>query len=154
MLLLIAYGNPLRRDDGAGLLLADQLEAALSAAGFGVRRLTVQQLMPELAADIAAPDTDAVVFADARPADDGDDGVRLHALGPYDATPALGHHLLPATVLTYAGRLFGRCPPAWALTVPGVDFGYGDQISPAALTALERASQAFAALIEALPCQK
>ena len=46
--LVIGYGNTLRGDDGVGVLVADALEGWNQA----VRTLSVQQLTPELAADI------------------------------------------------------------------------------------------------------
>ncbi len=46
-LLLIACGNSLRRDDGAGLLLAEIIEREWQSKGIEVQRITVQQLLPD-----------------------------------------------------------------------------------------------------------
>ena len=54
MILIIAYGNPLREDDGAGLVLAEKLETLLRRLAIETRRVEMQQLLPELAAEIAA----------------------------------------------------------------------------------------------------
>ena len=154
MLLLIAYGNPLRQDDGAGWLLADRLEQACGARGIEVRRLSVQQLLPELAVDIAADDIDAVIFSDARPAEHDRAAVAVRALAPGLGSPALGHHLTPEIALAYAGQLFGHCPPAWLLTVPGVEFSHGEQISPVALAALAGADQVISVVLNSFQSEE
>ncbi|MEZ4615320.1 MAG: hypothetical protein R2867_07380 [Caldilineaceae bacterium] len=126
-LLLIAYGNPLRRDDGAGLALGAQLATAWQAVGIAVRHLALHQLTPEVALEVSAPDLYSVLFVDttAEPLPD----LQLVPLAPATADNALGHHLTPATLLLYAQHLYGHCPPAWLLTIPGVDFGFGEGLS-------------------------
>ena len=66
MILIIAYGNDLREDDGAGLVLAEQLASVWQVKGLTVQSVAVQQLAPELAADIAGEDVTAVIFVDTR----------------------------------------------------------------------------------------
>ncbi len=44
-------------------------------------------------------------------------------------SPVLGHHLIPSALLLYARRLYGVCPPAWLVTVPGYDFDLGEGFS-------------------------
>ena len=152
MILIIAYGNSLRRDDGAGLLAAVELEAILCDRDREVERIAVHQLAPELSETIARPEIEAVVFVDARAAANGEGaveppGLEILPLSPEDFSPSMGHHLDPAVLLTLAGRLFGRTPPAWLLTVPGVDFGHGESLSPVA----QRALSDLRALIAGLP---
>lgn len=133
-LLVIGIGNSLRRDDGAGLLLARGLADVWQAADRPVRLLLTHQLAPELAEDSAADDVAAVLFVDAALDDGGD--CRLEPVGDADATPGLGHQVGPALVLLYAERLFGRRPPAWLLRVPGHDFAHGEGLSPATAAAV------------------
>ena len=143
MVLIIAYGNDLREDDGAGLLLAKQLTAALQDLGIAVRHIAVQQLMPELAVDIAREDVSTVVFVDARPGTLPDD--RHVLVAPIDptgeSTPSLGHHFLPDVLMLYASVLSPHdpLPPAWLVTIPGVAFGYGQGISDVARNAIQSA---------------
>ena len=147
MILLIAYGNPLRRDDGAGLRLAELMTRRWRAAGMPVRRLAVHQLTPELAAEIAEPDVAAVVFVDARAEPLVVDNPAALAVAvtplalPDAASPSLGHHIGPATLLAYAALLLdGRpAPPAWLVTTPGLDFEHGEGLSEAASVAVEAA---------------
>lgn len=135
MLLIIACGNSLRSDDGAGLILAERLEQACLALDVAVERLSVHQLLPELAVDIAAEAVQTVVFVDTRLAEPGDLPA-LQPLSPEAASPSVGHHLSPTVLLLYAQALYHRCPPAWQITVPGVNFDHGETLSETAQNAL------------------
>jgi ferredoxin len=44
-------------------------------------------------------------------------------------SPSCGHHLDPLALMIYACHLFGKRLPAWKVSVPGVDFGHGDELS-------------------------
>jgi hydrogenase maturation protease len=147
-LLIIGYGNSLRRDDGAGLLLAQALAAQGQAAGHTVDLITAHQLMPELALDIAESQATVVLFVDtfvATHADTLPNPTRgaasptpdLTLVQNEEANATLGHHLTPATLLLYAAQLFAVHPRAWLLQTPGYDFDHGDSLSAAAQTALD-----------------
>lgn len=132
MILLIAYGNSLRRDDGAGFVLAEMLEEVLLEARIEVRRIECHQLMPELSIDVAAEEVSVVVFLDTRvfgPSDTSQiEAVRVTP--PETAFPAMGHNMDAAVILAYAGALTSRpLPPAWLVTVPGMDFDHGEGFS-------------------------
>lgn len=142
MILLIAYGNPLRQDDGAGLRLAEQMAGRWQATGTPVRQVTVQQLAPEVALEIAAPGVTAVVFVDTRLAAASDAVVEITPLAPPDAaTPSVGHHFQPDVLLAYAALLLDArpAPPAWLVTVPGVSFDHGEGLSQPASAAIRAA---------------
>jgi hydrogenase maturation protease len=142
MILLIAYGNPLRQDDGAGLRLAERMAERWLALGAPLRHRAVQQLTPELAVEIAEPGVAAVVFVDTRAAAGPDNAVQVTPLTPPEAaTPSLGHHFQPGVLLAYAALLLdGRpAPPAWLVTVPGVAFDHGEGVSETARAAMEAA---------------
>jgi hydrogenase maturation protease len=127
-LLVVGYGNSLRRDDGAGATLAERLAAYWQAQGTPVRLRIVTQLTPELAADLAADGVAAIVFADA--AYISADAIRIEPVSSSVASPSMGHHLDPAALLLYTALVYHRHPPAWLVSVPGVDFGYGEGFSP------------------------
>ena len=135
--LVIAIGNPLRRDDGAAA------EAAGGLEGEGVRAIVVHQLAPELSLDVAA--ALAVVFLDAREGGrPGEVVTRAVALDPGAA--ALTHSSSPEEVMLLAERLHGARRPAALVTVTGRDFGFGEGLSSevaAALPALRAAALAF-----------
>lgn len=142
MILLIAYGNPLRQDDGAGLRLAELLAQRWQEQATALRHLAVQQLTPELAVEIAEPDVKAVVFVDTRAATAPAEAVEITPLAPPDAaTPSLGHHCQPDVLLAYAALLQdGRpSPPAWLVTVPGLAFDHGEGLSQTASAAIRAA---------------
>lgn len=138
-ILILACGNPLRGDDGAGLALASALDAFLHAAGCGTRLRCVQQLAPELALDIARETVAAVLFVDARAAIDSSASTLRIAIEPIDLTdvaPSFTHHVGPRTLLLYARELYHRAPPAWLITIPGTAFDHGTEFSPVVRTLL------------------
>lgn len=131
MVLILGYGNSLRRDDGAGLLLAEKLDRLWRNAGAQVECLLVHQLTPDLAEVISRDIVTIVVFVDTRVASDPGDDLQVHLqrLEPTKMSQSLGHQSDPGSLLQIARDLFGRFPVAWLLTVPGIDFGVGEGLS-------------------------
>lgn len=134
-IVVIGYGNTLRRDDGAGVALAEKLVAHWLTQDVPAQLLTSTQILPEMAADIGRNDGDddnpieAVVFVDTA-AQSSAEGIQIARVEPETASPSSGHNLNPATLLVYATLLYGGAPPAWLVTVPGVDFAHGQGFSP------------------------
>ncbi|MCC6454841.1 MAG: hydrogenase maturation protease [Caldilineaceae bacterium] len=128
-IVVIGYGNTFRRDDGAGVALAEKLVAHWIAQGRAVRLLTSTQLLPEMAADISHDAIDAVVFVDAA-ANDLQSGIQIAKVEAGPTSPSSGHNLDATTLLVYANLLYGHCPRAWLVTVPGTDFVHGQGFSP------------------------
>jgi hydrogenase maturation protease len=148
-ILVIGYGNTLRRDDGAGYLAAEAV-ATWGRPGVAVR--AIHQLVPELAEALA--DVDRVVFIDARPAREGDAAeVRPVEPRPPDAASrsALGHFGDPSLLLALASELYGRCPMGWVVTIPAVDFDLGEGLSPTARRGVADALLAITRLLDAPP---
>jgi hydrogenase maturation protease len=138
--LVIGYGNSLRRDDGAGLILANNLYSEWQASGLPVSLITAHQLDPELADDIARSDADIILFTDAAvlpesdtPASDAHASfaptIQLSPVSAETNASTIGHHLTPAAVMLYATQLFGFNGNGWLLCVPGYDFGHGEGLS-------------------------
>ncbi len=152
MILVIAYGNSLRCDDGAGLLLAERLEQELLARQVVVERLAVHQLTPELAADMARDEVTAVVFVDTRAVQIDDPGpkVQIYPICTNQLSSSLGHHVNPATLLTYARLLYDKEPAAWMVTIPGIDFGHGEGLSPLAQQSLDTVGELSTKLLSYL----
>jgi hydrogenase maturation protease len=140
--LVIGYGNVLRGDDGVGVRVA---EAVAAWRRPGVEVHVVHQLTPELAEAVAG--ARLVVFVDARLVPGGVD-LRLQALMPAAGSVGLGHMTDPPWLLGLAQALYGSCPPAWLVMVPGIDFGAGEQLSPTASRALQDAIGVIARLLE------
>ena len=141
MILIIGYGNSLRQDDGAGLLLANTLAHACRTRNLPAKCITTHQLMPELAPTIAAQEISAVVFVDTRIVlpSETEPAVQIRTLTANTSSPSVGHHLTPETLLLYAQLLYSRQPAAWLVTVPGTAFDHGESLSELTKTALKTA---------------
>src|SRR5690349_20917952 len=116
-LLVIGYGNELRRDDGVGP------RAARAVAAWrlpGVEGVAAHQLTPELAGLIG--EAEGVVFVDGGP----HDAVRAPPMEPGRADQVLGHTGEPYELLALAEALYGRRPGAWLITLPAPQLGYGE----------------------------
>jgi hydrogenase maturation protease len=129
-ILIIGYGNTLRRDDGVGPRVADAV-AALALPG--VRALACPLLTPELADPISR--ACVAIFVDA--AVDAPREVQLRKLEPADTSQIMAHAASPATMLALARDVFGHTPEAWWLTIPAEDLRIGEQLSPLAQRGLE-----------------
>lgn len=131
-LLVIGYGNTLRRDDGVGPKVA---EAVAALALPGVRTLACALLTPELAE--AASQARVVVFVDA--AVDAPREVQLRNLEPAGSSQIMAHAASPATLLALARDVFGHAPEAWLLTIPAKNIGIGEELSAFTRRGLETA---------------
>lgn len=156
MILLLPYGNSLRRDDGAGFILGDVVERMLFEADIEVERIDSHQLEPELALNISGGKISAILFIDARALPDepggGDLLVHFHRIFPAEnASSGTSHHMDPSALLALVGCLFGKQPPAWLITVPGTDFDHGEGLSDTARKALDSAPGILHELIGLLP---
>lgn len=124
-LLVLGYGNELRGDDGAGPRVA----AAVAEWNLNqVRGVALHQLTPDLAAPIAH--AEGVVFVDARFAS-GRQDVEVTPVVPEPGVDVAAHISDPRALLALARALFGRCPPAWLITIPASNFDFGAGLSPA-----------------------
>lgn len=141
--LVIGIGNPLRGDDGVGWWLARRAEALRPAA----RVLTVQQLTPELAAELAV--ARRLLLLDAWWPQGRDAGLqppggratagtaaagpslrRLRCSDGSAEAGAFSHQLDPAQLLAITRWLFGRAPESWQLLVPAYAMPHGAAFSP------------------------
>jgi hydrogenase maturation protease len=140
MILIIGYGNRLRRDDGVGPTLAKTIQENEQLDD--IRVIETHQLVPELAEEMAASDVTAVIFMDASVASgklDASDimaGLEVRRLDSVAATPSFSHQCDPSTLLLYCALLYAKKPPAWLVSIPGVDFTYGQGFSEVALHSL------------------
>jgi hydrogenase maturation protease len=133
-ILVIGCGNLLRCDDAAGRMVAERL----AAGPHPLHAVSVHQLTPELAVDVAA--VHALIIVDAS-MKDPPGAVRWRRLRPAQSdTVARSHLLSPALLLTLAGKLFGRCPRSWIVSIGGERWDEGEQPSQAMLQAIEQAT--------------
>jgi len=142
MILLIGCGNSLRRDDGAGLLLAALLEKSWRSGPQVVKRICVHQLTPDLAEYIARDEVKVVVFVDSIAAkmEVTHPEVEVRRLTVEDSSPSLGHFLPPKALMLYARFLYNKSPSSWTVTVPGTDYGHGEGLGKVAKRAIGKVS--------------
>jgi hydrogenase maturation protease len=141
---IIGYGNCHRRDDGAGRHVAEQLMQRYGAVA-GVQIRSLHQLGPELAEDLQA--AGAVVFIDAamRPQFRG---WRWRRIRPVSDMADVSHSLTASTLLGLTRLLYGRCPPAWMVSIQGNDFGFGDGLTQASADHAIQAAREVARVID------
>lgn len=140
--LVIGYGNSLRSDDRIGL------EIAKTVADWKlpqVLSLDVPQLAPELTVELAK--VDLVIFVDAYAANVGDE-IKVLQIEPSFSTTFRSHFGDPGALLSLTQALFGRCPQAWWVLVPGINFELGDRLTPTAQQKIRQALNTIKNLLE------
>jgi hydrogenase maturation protease len=113
-ILVYGYGNPGRQDDGVGIALVDELEAAAGGRE-NLRFDRDYQLNVEHAWE--ASRHDVVVFVDA--SRDQSEGFRFRPVRPAHRTSFTTHAMSPESVLALCRDLYGARPSAHLLTVRG-----------------------------------
>lgn len=139
--LLIGYGNTLRRDDGVGPMVARR---------FGGRRgivvITALQLLPEHIEAVAR--AKLLILVDAA-VDLGPGAVQCESLVPSDHRNALVdlHQLGPKDLVAGARQVFGRSPKAWLVTIGAQDVDFGEGLSEKVADAVDRAVDTIEAIL-------
>jgi hydrogenase maturation protease len=138
VILIIACGNILRRDDGAGIEMAERLERFLCGHNLTAERIAVHQLTPEFCGVISEDRVSAVVFVDARVCAQGraELKVKVSPVVSATSTSPSGHCFHPSVLMLYARLLYHKEPAAWLLTVPAADFNHGEGLSETARRAI------------------
>ena len=122
--LVIGWGNVLRRDDGLGWHAAERLARDPRLAPATV--LQRHQLTPELALDISR--ASFVVFVDASRGPAATLAVDRVTPAAVAAIP-WSHHVDPAILLALARDLYGRAPDAVAVSVGVASVAMGRRLS-------------------------
>ena len=133
-ILIVAYGNPLRSDDGVAWRAAAALEGKFSSAEVEIMRL--HQLGPELSESLSH--SECVIFVDAATGPGpGEIEIKELAGTPRSAkAPAFGHALDPEAIVSLAAQLYHARPRAFSATVTGQTFEHGESLSLAVAGAL------------------
>jgi hydrogenase maturation protease len=127
-LLVYGYGNPGRRDDGLGPLLASMIESDYKDDD----RVSVDsnyQLNIEDACEVAMHR--AVVFVDA--ALEGNRPFEFYEIGPSNKIEFSTHSISPESVLAICGDIYGGTVKAYMLAIRGYDWEIGEELSGSAL---------------------
>ncbi|AFZ24095.1 hydrogenase maturation protease [Cylindrospermum stagnale PCC 7417] len=122
-IMVIGYGNALCSDDGIGQRVANAIESWHLST---VETLAIQQLTPELAASLA--NADLAIFVDACMHSAEADEVQVRPLSPSPANFITRDEVDPRSLLALTQSLYGHCPPAWWVTIPGTNFQVGDAL--------------------------
>jgi hydrogenase maturation protease len=145
--LIVAYGNPMRCDDGLAWRAADELEKKFSSPDVEVLR--THQLAPELAETVSG--VEAVIFVDAATAGNGQPGeVRSSPIDLPEGAPHFSHQLFPGSVIALARQLYAATPLAFSVTLTGECFDHGELLSPVVVAALPALVARVAALVQQL----
>lgn len=119
---IVGYGNELRKDDGLGPRVA----RALAEQQPGMHCLAIPQLTPDLCPLLAK--VDMAIFIDA--VNDPDAAaVTVDRLGMTSDDDLHSHVSDPTSLLVLAEVFYGRRPDAWLVKIPGADFDLGDELS-------------------------
>jgi hydrogenase maturation protease len=123
--LVIAYGNPLRGDDGVARRVA---EALADRRPLDTVVCTVHQLLPELALDLAG--ATLAVLIDAR-RDLAPGRFVVERVTPTTHRPAWSHHLLPASLARMAEELYGWTGSLFVVGIGAASMDATTKVSPA-----------------------
>ncbi len=140
--LIIGIGNVLRSDDAAGIVAVRELARREPDA----RCLTVHQLGPELAEEVAA--ARLVVFVDA--------SVLVRAVSIQHLRPGQGsmssHIATPEVLLGLSEQLHGTSPgAAFLVEIPAHHLDFGETLSAETALAVEEAVRVVLSLLHGQP---
>ena len=130
--LILAYGNPLRGDDGIGPEAGERLRSIIQDSDVEIR--TMHQLTPELMEPISR--AERVIFIDACEGSVPGE-ISERAIEPSAAGTRFTHHAAAEALLAGALSLYGRAAEATMLTVEGAEFSLGSGLSPAVAHSLD-----------------
>jgi len=148
-ILIIAYGNPMRSDDGLAWRAADELEGKFADAD--VEILRTHQLAPELAEILSH--AEAVIFVDAAAPDENASQpgeVRSAPVHLSAGPPRFSHQLSPSAVVALARQIYGAHPGAFSATLTGKNFAHGESLSPVVAAAIPALVAHIEALVQSL----
>ena len=149
--LVIGYGNTLRRDDGVGARAAELLAADPRLSGVDVQAR--YQLLPEMALDIGASSLVVFVDADMRGLPGSIEIRPLEADGPHSdadarAEPgASSHHVSGGELVALAAELTGHRPAVVEVGIGIADTEMGEGLSPAVEASLPRVADIVVDLV-------
>jgi hydrogenase maturation protease len=153
--LIIGFGNTLRRDDGAGAVVARLLGEDPRLDRTEVEVMERYQLLPEMSLDIA--ESTLVIFVDADMR--GLPGsIEIYEIDPETAARtdadargepgASSHHVGGGELVALAAELTGARPRAVAIGIGVADLEMGEGLSPAVEAALPKVIEIVAGLVE------
>jgi len=149
--LVIGYGNTLRRDDGVGVRAAELLAADSRLSDVEVQ--PHYQLLPEMALDIGACSLVIFIDADLRGLPGSIEVRAIEADAPRSdadarAQPgASSHHVGGGELVALAGELTGHRPEAVEIGIGIADTEFGETLTPAVEASLPKVVELVVDLI-------
>jgi hydrogenase maturation protease len=144
-ILIVGYGNTLRRDDGLGWQAAKRV--ADDPRLRGARVLWQHQLTPELAVDFS--NALLVVLIDISEGDEAG-AISVRRVDPTSAAgSAWTHHLEPAALVAMARDLWNASPAVFVVSVGAATLEVGDGLSSVVEGALPAVVDAVAEIVAA-----
>ena len=135
-ILLYAYGNPGRGDDGLGNAFIERIDQWIKEKNLqSISTDSSYQLNIEDAASIA--NFDVVVFVDASKANI--DSYSFSKVQPEPQQTFTTHSVSPSTLVLLCQELYNKLPLVYLLQVKGFRWEFGEQLSEKALENLEKA---------------
>ena len=125
-IVIIGYGDAMRGDDAVGHKIAQKVSQWNLPQ---VRVIATPRLTPELSEALSR--AHLAVFIHAAPPSRGED-VQLRELEPCASRVTVAHIEDPCALLSITQATYGRYPYAWWMTVPAVNFDFGQNLSPEA----------------------
>jgi len=138
--LVIAIGNPLRRDDGVAHRVVESLDDDMD-----LEKRFVLQLTPEIATEMGA--FSAAIFVDAHV------NSNYPLIRPVDKVLAqfpFTHVSSPAEIVAVARSLFGFSGQAYICRIPASDFSEGEGLSTRSNSFVKKAAREIESLVAAL----
>lgn len=136
-ILIYAYGNPGRQDDGLGNRLVENLEEWIHEDGIkNIELESNYQLNIEDADNIS--DKELVIFVDASVEDI--DGIHFSPVEPSEArTEFTTHAASPAFVLALCHKIYNKYPETYLLQIRGYEWEFKEVLSDRAKRNLYKA---------------
>jgi len=122
--LVVGYGNPLRRDDALGWHAVRELKRRTEPAE--IQCLPTRQLTPELADRMRH--ADRVIFIDAS-AEAELGRVDVQRVEAIPGRPSFSHRYTPAGLLALCQTLYSACPECYLVSVGAANFGHGEELT-------------------------
>jgi hydrogenase maturation protease len=164
--IILAYGNASRQDDGVafhiiarlrrrlGLLLPDDEvsdsflaahECARDYISENLAILCMHQLGPELSETLTH--YDFAIFIDAHVQGTDWEVVHWQEVVPAYRPSMVSHHLKPDALLALCSSLFGHTPRGYILSVLGTSFDFGEELSATTSALAEQAVERLVAFL-------
>ncbi len=144
---IIAYGNPLRQDDGVGWRAAQHLREFFQDDPVEV--IFRQQLTQDLA--LAVSNSYHVIFIDSEFGNTPGTITHRKLVPARHLSSTITHHLTPAELLALTGILCGQVPRADLVTITGAAFDVNEFLSPPVEAALPALFKLIEGIVNPLP---